>query len=453
MRRKQLPQGVFILNRLNLNFKIRTNKERAEFIQEYLNQEMFQKRPPNEYELETIANYILYGHDEDGKNVVQKKEIQIATKNGTWDRKEEESLDALIESPTFNEGSLNQVDVKAPTKVKREVFSRAEARLIPELAELLEPIWRIIDELDLTLNFYDLAHDKRKNPPREELLNRFTEKEISNLKEKSTHLNPYSYLKKRHLLVEYRREQFTIRDSFKAPIPHLNQQYVQIPTDPIEIDSEIPVFPFGLSTENEISKLLFQPFSKLNPKNFSPSELKEISRFIWMKQEEENSIRNSDLYFTFENLEHIYNLYLSYYEIEDSFQEDEENFLLKTLEYYTEETKLDEVQKEILYLKIKKVRNQDVAQFINQKYNKSYTANYISTIFRQKILLKISSTAAYHRKIIQNLFFEENFKQCNTCKEIFLIDEENFVHKSRALDGFSNRCKRCDKAERQRKKN
>jgi len=58
------------------------------------------------------------------------------------------------------------------------------------------------------------------------------------------------------------------------------------------------------------------------------------------------------------------------------------NKLLDTLKYYIEMTDLTEAQREILDLKINKIKNQDIADIINKKYGKSYTANYISTIFR-----------------------------------------------------------------------
>ena len=99
-------------------------------------------------------------------------------------------------------------------------------------------------------------------------------------------------------------------------------------------------------------------------------------------------------------------------------------------------------------MKIAKKKNQDIANYINKKYNKSYTANYISTIFRQKIIKQINEAAAFHKEIINNIFFEENFKKCSCCGKILLRSTENFVKKSRAKDGFAGRCKRCDKIAR-----
>ena len=103
-------------------------------------------------------------------------------------------------------------------------------------------------------------------------------------------------------------------------------------------------------------------------------------------------------------------------------------------------------------LKLKKNPNQKIADFINQKFQKTYTANYISTLFKQKIIGEINAAAAYHEELIRNLFFPENFKNCRVCGRTFLISTKNYCRKSRSKDGFSNRCKECDRDERNRKK-
>ena len=124
-----------------------------------------------------------------------------------------------MESPTFNEASLQSLGA-VPIKVKREVFSRKEAlaKCPPYLVDTFTELFRQIDELDLAINYYELAHNRRKNSPREELLTKFTEEEQLALQETATHWNQYKYLKKRHELVELRREQYTLRDSFAEPI-------------------------------------------------------------------------------------------------------------------------------------------------------------------------------------------------------------------------------------------
>ena len=126
--------------------------------------------------------------------------------------------------------------------------------------------------------------------------------------------------------------------------------------------------------------------------------------------------------------------------------------LLSTLQFYTEEANLSEIQKEILQLKIQKKKNEEIAKYINEKYNTTYTINYISTIFRQKIIPKISEIAILHEKIIFELFFPEEFKACSCCGTVLLRDLDFFVKKSRAKDGLTSQCKRCDKIARELRK-
>ena len=116
-------------NRLQLDFKLVTTDERAAFLEEYLKQPQFMKKPPTEDELETMGNYLLWGKDPvTGLNAKQAGIVDIETKHGTWDRDSNiESLEGLMESPTFNEASLLPLDSIAPPKIKREVFSRKEA--------------------------------------------------------------------------------------------------------------------------------------------------------------------------------------------------------------------------------------------------------------------------------------------------------------------------------------
>ena len=97
-----------------------------------------------------------------------------------------------------------------------------------------------------------------------------------------------------------------------------------------------------------------------------------------------------------------------------------------------------------------KIKNVDIAAEINKKYGKTYTANYISTIFRQRIIPKINEAAKYHEKIISNIFFEEEFKTCCACGRVLLRDTTNFTRKARSKDGLTSRCKECEKKARQK---
>ena len=438
-------------NRLKLDFTLNSNIERKDFVEQYLKSEIFYKKPPTNDELETIANYILWGKDpKTGLNPKQDGTIELESRYKTWDADKPESLEALFELPGFHESNIRSLN-STPLKQKKETFSRDDARknAPSEILKALEELWKEIDTLELIINYYDLKIGKRKEQPRKTLLSKFSEEEQFTLKEKGESLGQYKYLKMRHLLVELRREQYTLRDSYS---PQILSQPIDIQDQPsARFDDNIPVLPLGLKTKSLLSEKIFPTNRFPIPDDFAPSELEKVSRLLW----EHNSIQKSNLYFDFTDPDHLYNTTLLFEEIEDSSQKAEIdstlNFFLDTLNYYASISNLSELQKEILYLKLHKYKNQTITEIINPKYGKTYNANYISTIFKQKILVLISEAARKHKEIIDNIFFPENFKSCKDCGEIFLLSPTNFMRKAKSKDGFSARCKKCDKAQRLRR--
>ena len=439
-------------NRLHLDFSISGTSDRKDFVDHYVQRPEFISKPLTEDELETIANYILWGKDSDGLNVTQRGEIQIETRNKTWQRDDTESLDAMMESPTFNEASLRR-PTEARTRIQREVFDRqrALAECPAHLVPVFEELFTRIDKLELSIHFYEFAHGRRKEEPRAALVKRFSPEEVEAAKQIASKWNQFKYLKQRHLIVELRREQFTLRDSYIEK--HLRHTPPEPDLDPVHLDfdAEIPVYPIGL-VGAPFSKLIFKPAADLNPFTYTEKELDTLIHLYWNKSSSPRPV----LFFDFGELEHVYELFGQLNELEEEIDtlplESNLKKLLDTLKYYITLTDLNEVQSEILDLKINKVKNQDIALYINKKYAKSYTANYISTIFRQKIIPQINETARFHALILENMCFEENFKKCNGCGQWLLIDAQNFVRKSRSKDGFSTKCKKCDRADRQRKK-
>ena len=441
-------------NRLKLDWALSTSVERNAFLSKYLSEEPFLSSPPNEDELETLANYVLWGKNEEGQNIEQEGFVELPRRNSTWASQNVESLDELTESPTFNENVLFSLNSKLPSKKTREVFSRTNVRSSApaSLLPIFEALWRQIDEIELTLNFYELEHGKRTKDPRKELLDVFSEEDRNKIRQRALNINQFHYLKLRHLLVELRREQYTIKDSYSERVLLHNSNPPVKEENDQTFDSDIPIWPLGLNNDNQLSKLLFRKFDVLAAEKVSEKELKQISKFYWEKENEKLTwTKNS---FDFENLESVYQLFLQLEELGEEEQEffSTTNLLIKTLWFYIEEAELTDIQREILNLKIKKEKNQDIAFYINKKYGKTYTVNYISTIFRQKIIPAINNAASYHKQIIRSLPFDEEFKVCTKCGRRLLRDPINFVRKSRAKDGLSNHCKACDKREREEKK-
>lgn len=442
-------------NRLHLDFSLQYADERSQFLTTYLLRPEFTKNPPSEEELETMSNYVLWGKDRStGLNVKQSGYVELTSKHGDWDSESKiESLDALMESPTFNEASL--LDITAPiTKIKREVFSRDEAlaRCPDSLRESFLSLFRSIDELDLKLNYYDLQHNKRINPPREALLRKFSIEQQHQFQEQVTHWNQFQYLKRRHELIELRRQQYTLRDSYDPIMARSLPTYNYNEIEPFNFGEDTVFKPLGLIGQMNTSWWIFRPLEELNPTQYNENQLKLIYDDIWSKKDEDNR-----LVFDFSNDEHLYQVFQLWNEMQTAAdygvdRDQGTNAFMNTLKYYIDFADLSDLQREILQLKLDKKKNDDIMREINKKWGKSYTANYISTIFKQRIIPKISEGVKYHQMIINNLCYEEEFKQCSCCGRILLRDSINFTKKARSKDGFTSRCKKCEKASRDNKK-
>ena len=262
-----------------------------------------------------------------------------------------------MESPTFNEATLRK-PTEARTRIQREVFSRKDAlaECPAHLRPIFEELFERIDKLELSIQFYEFAHGRRKEEPRAALLNRFSESEIEAAKQIASKWNQFKYLKQRHLIVELRREQFTMRDTYIDK--HQRHTMPEPDLDPVHLDfdAEIPVYPIGL-VGAPFSNLIFKPAADLNPFTYTEKELDTLIHLYWDKTSSPRPV----LFFDFGELEHVYELfsYLNEFEEEVDALPIESNLkkLLDTLKYYITLTELTEVQSEILDLKINKVKN------------------------------------------------------------------------------------------------
>lgn len=434
------------MNRLKLNFNLETVEERLEFINSYI----VQFPDLTSTEASTIADYLLWGKTEDGTPIGAGTGLKTR-----WTKTDDiESLEEVLENPASAYIQLYSLGDAVVLKKNREVFNREETRKkAPSfLVKTFEELWRRIDETELEINFYEERVGKRSKPPREELLKRFTPEEREHILARSQKITQYEYLKLRHKLREFRTEQFIIRDSYKNTLN--NTQSIYSPRDKtIVFDCDVEVLPLGLM-EGDVGDIIFD--LNFDPRALDEKQLKLVSDLVWKKKEIGKDVK----VFDFRELEMVYQLYLFKEDFEDRIArvkadhivENNLDRLLETLKFYESIADLTDVQREILRLKEKKEKNNDIANYINQKYGKSYTANYISTIFKQKIITKINEAVEIHQDTIENCFFPENFKKCTDCGRILLLDGRNWVKKSRSKDGFQNKCKRCERKARKIKK-
>jgi len=437
------------LNRLNLDWNLNLKSERVKFAQDYLASIPFE---PTEDELETISNYILWGKnsiaEKDGPARLKDEGLFLESKwNGSTPI---ESLDELTESPAFSENDLLPLSAPVPRK-KREVFSREEARLhaSPVVLENLEALWLQIDTTELTLNFYELAHGKRKNPPRQSLFDRLSTIEIDAARARSSKLNQRTYLKLKHQLIDLRQQQYNFQDTYRHTVLPLKMRPYQEAASSNEFGAEISVKPLGLDFKGPFSKFyqkIFNAERLPEPDDFDEKDLQLLGKVLW-KEDPSKKI------FDFGDTKHLAELFGMWDELEDKSSESESlRLFIDTARVYIGLAQLDEKEELILKMKMEKKTNEQIRDAIESKLGHRYQLNYISTLYCKKVLVKISEASKFHREVCENLFYPENFKKCKDCGRSLLLDERSWVRRKRSSDGFSPRCKKCEKVNRDKSK-
>lgn len=396
---------------VKLDFTLNTSTERRDFAQRYLEENKDKNFSASD--LETIANYILYGKDSDGTSIVDRKEVEIDTKYSSYKKKKPESLDELIESPTFDEHIFSDMTTKNRYKVIKPKIDREKDKDVPGIQEL----WELIDYWQ---HLIDVAAGKIEDSS-------------------ARKLTPLELYKAKHFVIDLRREQFYLRDRVKPTIlmykTNIRKSYAEAdPTIPWDFeDSDFSIAPLG--TFSLDSKRF------TNPREYSGPDY---------------SYNNNGKYILdFRKPEHIYCLLENYEDLNISTINNPDStvkLILNTLDFYIELANLNESKLVILKYKKKKAQNEIIRKKLEKDFGLTYSANYISTIWKQKICGEIADAARLHYDYFLNRKNPFAWKKCNQCGKIKLKDTREFMRKSRSSDGLANRCKECDKENRNKEK-
>lgn len=463
---------------LSLDWTLETAVERADFLETYLANRTV---PLSESDLEMCGNYLLWGRGSNGLNAEQEGYVQLERRNSTWassvNTRQVSSIEELTENPTFDEAQFHSL-ADTTYKTPKPNFSREEClrKAPPEFIPMLRDLFGRIDRVELSIGFYDKAHGKRKTDLPERLTRKFSPEELFNLEERALSWTNGQYLKKKHLLVELRREQYTIKDSFSNTLmSRPTNKFVEevSPTfcGPESAEDGFLVLPIGLSdsarqTQGKNKSVnWFLEFEELAAKKDDPAyqmqarklENRLIERGICQPrktakkaQELQEDAPFGFLTIDFRNPAHICRLL------------DSQKLLITdpslsrvrdTLDFYMRQANLTPIQQKVLELKLAGKQNMDIKEIVNKEFNRSYQANYISTIYRQYVAPAIADAATRHLEIVRAIAEgPERFKRCSVCGRLLVESETYFIHKSRAKSGFSARCKQCDHDYRQRRK-
>jgi hypothetical protein len=173
----------------------------------------------------------------------------------------------------FNESALSTLG-STQFRTKKETFSREEAlaEASPAVQQSFLNLFHEIDRIDFMIEQWELNHGKRTKEIRQSLIKQFDEEEIRRMRETITHWNQYKYLKMRHELVELRREQYTLRDSYRKVMFSQNtEEYTEPET--IDFDINVDVLPLGLHYGEGISLEVFRTWRELAPDTISDTDL------------------------------------------------------------------------------------------------------------------------------------------------------------------------------------
>ena len=99
---------------------------------------------------------------------------------------------------------------------------------------------------------------------------------------------------------------------------------------------------------------------------------------------------------------------------------------------------------DIMVYKINGLQNKDISKKIQQDYNITYSAQYLSTAWRKKIP-KIIADKAKEQWILWYYTFKEkgHWKRCSRCHQIKLAHPYFFTRNRTAKDGWYSMCKCC----------
>lgn len=393
--------------KFKLDFSIESSKDRMEAIKSIPLETLTKK------ELETVTNYVLYGKDEDGTSIVQRKEIQIKTKFDSYQKEHTTSLDALMESPTFDEGIFQKN--KVVYKKVKPTIDREQVKDILGMKEL----WEAIDRLK---NIYDQNSGKK---PREE---------------NTPVLNQTQLYYLNHQLIELYQQQYQLKD-IKFPTVFGKKNKADFHDNPLDYQLSFPILPRGIfSQENDW--LFMEPF-------------RITATAAQANLEREQEIINSGKpYLDFRNKDHLYYLIQYYGDLKASAENHPDSIihnLLWTLDFYIDKANLSDQQRLIVEDKKFRFQNREIRAHLEKELGISHRENYISTIWNKAIDLIIEAVELnYDEYLCKD--YKKAWKKCNRCGKLLLRDPRNFVRKSKASDGLTGRCKRCDKEVRQNKK-
>lgn len=356
-------------NELKLDYTLQDPGARNELVKKIIEQTPPQRLTPKYLQL--LANYLVFAMDKE-----ERKKKNIITDNRMVTvNKRETSFEGLVEKFQNGEDGIYNIITNDKNIIFTPKISITEEDIqtIPGMKQLRDAIAQIEAQ-------EKVATGKRR------------------------------FLLKKQL-IEMRKEQYVLKNTFKAPIHCLNATKS---FNHITLEEKISV--------NEDGSLKIEGnFSLLNPDHVSAV----LCNYSRIKQDCWGQF-SSDAYYMIQDLENL---------VDETLEKD---FPL----YY-----------DLLIYKIDGKTNEEIQSLLERDYGVRHSVEYISSLWRNKIPKMIAEQA---RKdwLIWHYTFEEKgqWKKCSRCGQIKLAHNMFFSKNNTSKDGFYSICKDCRNAKTKAKR-
>lgn len=342
-----------------LDYSVETVEERLAIVNKILEE----NPEPNEHYLEIMANYLVRPIDK-AEAKEQKKKIISDNRRETV-KKHEISYEGLAASLESGEDGIYNLigDKQRVTKMNtKRPITQQDIDEIPPLKQLREDI-----------EFW--------------------------LRQGSRAVGRRAY-QIRQFIIDMRKFQYVIRDSYKPPIAFTNitpTKYV------CKIHEKFWIEPDGT--------VKFEGASFCNPRVCSAV----LCNYSRLKEE-------------------------GWDDLEGDMQ-----FFMSAFDKYCEMAFKDEpILEQIVIDKIDGLQNNEIQEHLDKKFGMSYSTEYISSLYRNKIPKLIA--AAAEDDYIQEWFLNHEkgtYKKCSRCGEVKIAHPKYFSKNSTSNDGFYSICKEC----------
>ena len=373
-----------------------------------------------------MTSYILYGRDENGKNLIQRGLcIDPDRRYGSFKKKEEknESLEQVLENPITDQTALKPANeryiyVRKTIPIKRPKYDKKGNLIdigdsdIPGMADLWESIDRIAHTVAVNEGLVD--------DPDVEIL------------------TPYRLMQLRHQLIDLRRHQYYLRDSYRPTIHPLKLIPPKPQTYTWDENSE-----YWTSIENWELKVNNSYLSSVS------KDIRDYETRIASDGSIQVKWKVRAHTFDWENPHHIKCLINNYSAIAQQLHEKlyaDGRYLTMDLDRYTTLIDLSPIYQHVIDRKVDKADPIDVANEIWEKFGVRYSATHIAHL-SQTLIPELIATEVRKLHLIWDTP-DTLKKRCSRCGQLLPRDPLFFMRHSTHRDHFASACKVCEKKRR-----